>query len=44
MIDPVFSSPRFSRYAELGDPTPFMETVGRGIDEARDLLRASGVL
>ncbi len=31
-------------YAELGDPTPFMETVGRGIDEARDLLRASGVL
>ncbi len=31
-------------YAELGDPTPFTETVGRGIDEARDLLRASGVL
>jgi hypothetical protein len=31
-------------FAELGDPTPFMETVGRGIDEARNLLRASGVL
>lgn len=31
-------------YAELGDPRPFMETVGRGIDEARGLLRASGVL
>src|SRR5690606_21325896 len=31
-------------YAELGDPAPFMATVGRGIDEARDLLCASGVL
>jgi len=31
-------------YAELGNPAPFMETVGRGIDEARSLLESSGVL
>jgi 7-cyano-7-deazaguanine synthase in queuosine biosynthesis len=31
-------------YAELDDPTPFTQTVGRGIDEARSLLQGSGVL
>lgn len=31
-------------FAELGNPTPFTQTVGRGIDEARRLLEASGVL
>jgi len=31
-------------FAELDDPTPFAQTVGRGIDEARSLLQASGVL
>lgn len=31
-------------FAELDNPTPYMATVGRGIDEARELLTASGVL
>lgn len=31
-------------FAELDNPTPFIQTVGRGIDEARGLLEASGVL
>lgn len=30
--------------AELGDPIPYLNTVDRGIDEARQLLKASGVL
>ncbi len=31
-------------FAELDNPTPFTQTVGRGIDEARILLEASGIL
>jgi hypothetical protein len=31
-------------FAELGDTTPFTQTVERGVDEARRLLQVSGVL
>jgi 7-cyano-7-deazaguanine synthase in queuosine biosynthesis len=31
-------------FAELDDPKPYVETVGRGIDEARKLLSSAGVL
>lgn len=31
-------------HAELGDPQPYLEMVDRGIEEARVLLRSSGVL
>ncbi len=31
-------------FAELEDPTPYLDTVGRGIEEVRQLLISSGVL
>ncbi|MCZ7616788.1 MAG: hypothetical protein M5U32_00225 [Myxococcota bacterium] len=31
-------------FAEVDDPAPYMQTVGRGIEEARQLLAVSGIL